>query len=180
MIFSVKITRLRKQIGLTQDAFANEVGVSRQSVYKWESGQSYPEVEKLLKIARLFGVTVDALLDDEVEMTFPEKKKKVKAQQPVEPEVAEKAVVEKVEEVKEAPVKVEDTPAEVVEEKAEETTEEKVEVTAEERPEEQPKIQPQEVAEPKPETAPEKPKVTEVKIPEKKKGGLFGWFGRKK
>ena len=48
MTFKEKLVRLRKIKGLTQDEFASAVGVSRQAVYKWESGQSYPEVAKLL------------------------------------------------------------------------------------------------------------------------------------
>lgn len=68
MSFHSKMIKLRKIKGLTQDSFASEIGVSRQSVYKWESGQSYPDVEKLLKIARTFGVTVDDMLNDEMDV----------------------------------------------------------------------------------------------------------------
>ena len=52
MTFKEKIVRLRKIKGLTQDEFASAVGVSRQAVYKWESGQSYPEVQKLIEIKK--------------------------------------------------------------------------------------------------------------------------------
>ena len=68
MSFHSKMIKLRKIKGLTQENFAVEIGVSRQSVYKWESGQSYPDVEKLLKIARTFGVTVDDMLNDEMDV----------------------------------------------------------------------------------------------------------------
>ncbi|MBE6656068.1 MAG: helix-turn-helix transcriptional regulator [Ruminococcaceae bacterium] len=68
MSFHSKMIKLRKIKGLTQENFAAEIGVSRQSVYKWESGQSYPDVEKLLKIARTFGVTVDDMLNDEMDV----------------------------------------------------------------------------------------------------------------
>ncbi len=68
MSFHSKMIKLRKLKNLTQQGFAEEVGVSRQSVYKWESGQSYPDVEKLLKIARTFGVTVDDMLNDEMDV----------------------------------------------------------------------------------------------------------------
>ena len=68
MSFHSKMIKLRKYKGFTQETFAAEIGVSRQSVYKWESGQSYPEVEKLLKVARTFGVTVDDMLNDEMEV----------------------------------------------------------------------------------------------------------------
>ena len=56
MKFNEKIVRLRKIRGITQDEFASAVGVSRQAVYKWESGQSYPEVAKLLEIKLLFNI----------------------------------------------------------------------------------------------------------------------------
>ena len=59
MTFKEKLIRLRKIHSLTQDEFACAVGVSRQAVYKWESGQSYPEVAKLLEIKLLFGISYD-------------------------------------------------------------------------------------------------------------------------
>lgn len=76
MKFNEKITRLRKIKGITQDEFANAVGVSRQSVYKWESGQSYPEVPKLLEIKIIFDISLDDLLDDNYEIPLPEKKRR--------------------------------------------------------------------------------------------------------
>ena len=76
MKFSEKIVRLRKIKGITQDEFANAVGVSRQAVYKWECGQSYPEATKLIEIKALFGISIDDLLDDTYEVMLPEKKKK--------------------------------------------------------------------------------------------------------
>ena len=76
MTFSEKLVRLRKIRGLTQDELASAVGVSRQAVYKWECGQSYPEVSKLLEIKILFGISIDDLLDDSYEIPLPEKKKR--------------------------------------------------------------------------------------------------------
>ena len=64
MTFKEKLVILRKSKGLTQDDFASAVGVSRQAVYKWESGQSYPEVPKLLEMKLLFTISIDELLDD--------------------------------------------------------------------------------------------------------------------
>ena len=64
MKFSEKIVRLRKIKGITQDEFASAVGVSRQAVYKWECGQSYPEAAKLIEIKALFGIRIDDLLDE--------------------------------------------------------------------------------------------------------------------
>lgn len=71
MRFSEKLILLRKRKGMTQQEFAVAVGVSRQSVYKWESGQSYPEAEKLMEIRRLYGVSIDHLLDESISFPFP-------------------------------------------------------------------------------------------------------------
>ena len=76
MTFKEKLVILRKSKGLTQDDFASAVGVSRQAVYKWESGQSYPEVPKLLEMKMLFTISIDELLDDNYDLPLPEKKKK--------------------------------------------------------------------------------------------------------
>ncbi len=65
MYFREKVVQLRKDASMTQDYFARAVGVSRQAVYKWEKGKSYPEAEKLILIAKLFNVTVDSLLEDD-------------------------------------------------------------------------------------------------------------------
>ena len=54
MTFSEKLVRLRKNNYMTQEEFSKKVGVSRQAVYKWESGQSYPEAMALVKIKELF------------------------------------------------------------------------------------------------------------------------------
>ena len=62
-----KIYEFRKKEGLSQEALAEKLGVSRQSVSKWETGEATPEVSKLLAISKLFGVTTDYLLDDEAE-----------------------------------------------------------------------------------------------------------------
>ena len=110
MTFKEKLVRLRKIKGLTQDEFASAVGVSRQAVYKWESGQSYPEVAKLLEIKILFNISIDDLLDENYVVELPEKKRKKR-----EPKV------EKVEEVKVTPVETVITEA---------PAEEKVEVAA--------------------------------------------------
>ncbi len=64
MIFSQKVRLLRKKKGFTQTTFAKEIGVSRQSVYKWEDGQAYPEVERLVKMKMVFACSIDDLLDD--------------------------------------------------------------------------------------------------------------------
>lgn len=70
MRFCEKLILLRKRKGMTQTEFSRAVGVSRQSVYKWESGQSYPEAEKLLELRRLFGISIDILLDETASLPF--------------------------------------------------------------------------------------------------------------
>lgn len=60
-----KILYCRKKAGLSQEALAEKLGVSRQAISKWETGESTPEVGKLLLLARAFGVTTDWLLSEE-------------------------------------------------------------------------------------------------------------------
>ena len=76
MTFGEKLIRLRKIKGITQDELAAIIGVSRQAVYKWENGKSYPEVTKLLEIKNLFNVSIDNLLDESFEIELPKKKRK--------------------------------------------------------------------------------------------------------
>lgn len=57
----------RKRNGWSQEELAAKLGVSRQSVSKWESAQSIPDLNRILKMAELFGVTTDYLLKDEIE-----------------------------------------------------------------------------------------------------------------
>ena len=62
MFFSDKLRLLRTQANLSQEDLADELHVSRQSVSKWESGISFPEIEKLISISDYFHVSLDALL----------------------------------------------------------------------------------------------------------------------
>lgn len=64
MTFGEKLIRLRKGQGLSQEALAEALGVSRQAVSRWEQGTALPDAGKLLPCARLFQVSVDWLLDD--------------------------------------------------------------------------------------------------------------------
>lgn len=121
MTFKEKLTVLRKNKGLTQDEFAKAVGVSRQAVYKWENGNSYPEVPKLLEIKALYGISLDDLFDDSFEIAVPEKKKRAaKKEIAVEKPVVAAAPVAEEPKVEAAPVEqptVEKPAAEVHEEK---------------------------------------------------------------
>lgn len=69
MIFADKLIRLRKNSGWSQEEFASMMGVSRQSVSKWEGAQSIPDLDKMVKISQLFGVSTDYLLKDDIEET---------------------------------------------------------------------------------------------------------------
>ena len=68
MILADKIIALRKKAGWSQEELAQQLNVSRQSVSKWEGAQSVPDLEKVLQMSRIFGVTTDFLLKDEVEI----------------------------------------------------------------------------------------------------------------
>ena len=59
---SEKILSLRTGLGLSQEELAEQLAVSRQSVSKWETGQSVPDLDKLIKLSDLFGVSVDELV----------------------------------------------------------------------------------------------------------------------
>lgn len=59
-----KIFNQRKLKGMSQEELAEKVGVSRQAVSKWETGEAQPEITKLKALADVFGVTIDFLLDD--------------------------------------------------------------------------------------------------------------------
>ena len=68
MILADKIMALRKKAGWSQEDLAAQLNVSRQSVSKWESAQSIPDMDKVVQMSRLFGVTTDFLLKDEMEI----------------------------------------------------------------------------------------------------------------
>lgn len=67
MILSEKIITHRKENNLSQEELAYQLGVSRQSVSKWENGQSIPDLDKILKLSEIFSVSTDYLLKDDIE-----------------------------------------------------------------------------------------------------------------
>ena len=67
MILADKIIRLRKKNGWSQEELADKMNVSRQAVSKWESAQTIPDLAKILQLGKLFCVTTDYLLKDEIE-----------------------------------------------------------------------------------------------------------------
>lgn len=71
MILADKIIDLRKKAGWSQEELADKLGVSRQSVSKWEGAQSVPDMNKVLQLSDLFGVSTDYLLKDSMEAPEP-------------------------------------------------------------------------------------------------------------
>lgn len=71
MTFSDKLIALRKKAGWSQEELAERLNVSRQSVSKWESAQSMPDIDKILQLSSLFSVTTDCLLKDMQDDTPP-------------------------------------------------------------------------------------------------------------
>jgi len=71
MILADKIIRLRKQLGWSQEELAEKMCVSRQSVSKWESTNSIPDLNKIIKLAEIFDVSTDSLLKDDVDVIEP-------------------------------------------------------------------------------------------------------------
>ena len=66
MTFGEKLSKLRKEYNYTQEQLADILGVSRQSISKWESNMTYPETDKLVKVGKLFECSMDYLLNEDV------------------------------------------------------------------------------------------------------------------
>ena len=64
MQFNEKLTSLRKSMGLSQEELGAELKVSRQTISKWESAQSYPDFQRLVLLSDYFGLTLDELVRD--------------------------------------------------------------------------------------------------------------------
>ncbi len=67
MILADKIVNLRKKAGWSQEELAEKMGVSRQSISKWEGAQSVPDMNRILKLSEVFHVSTDYLLRDDME-----------------------------------------------------------------------------------------------------------------
>ncbi|MBQ6992741.1 MAG: helix-turn-helix domain-containing protein [Clostridia bacterium] len=77
MKFNDKLIELRKKKGLSQEELGYELNVTRQTISKWELGQTKPEMEKLIEISKYFNISVDELLDEENNNQEKIKKQKV-------------------------------------------------------------------------------------------------------
>ena len=71
MILGEKIAQLRRKNGWSQEELADKMEVSRQAVSKWESNQTTPDLERILRLSSLFGVTIDYLLKDDAAPEIP-------------------------------------------------------------------------------------------------------------
>lgn len=67
MILADKIVALRKKSGISQEELADKMGVSRQSISKWESAASIPDLNRIIELSKFFGVSTDYLLKDDME-----------------------------------------------------------------------------------------------------------------
>lgn len=74
MTVGQRIAQKRKELGLSQEALGERLGVSRQAIYKWESDATLPEIEKLISLSRIFSVSVGWLLGEEEQETPSEDK----------------------------------------------------------------------------------------------------------
>lgn len=74
MKFSENLQKLRKEYGYSQEQLADELGVSRQAVSKWESGNTYPEMETLIAMTKLFHLTLDELIEQDISVEHKMKK----------------------------------------------------------------------------------------------------------
>lgn len=68
MIFADKLIILRKRHNMSQEELADKLNVTRQSISKWEGAQSVPDLQKVLQLSELFGVSTDVLLKDELQL----------------------------------------------------------------------------------------------------------------
>ena len=66
MTIGEKITHLRNSANISQEALADKLSVSRQSVSKWEMDQAQPQIDKILQICELFNISCDELLYDKI------------------------------------------------------------------------------------------------------------------
>ena len=73
MNISEKIVLCRKALGISQEELAALLNISRQAVSRWETGAAMPDTEKIIQLSRVFGVSTDYLLLDEVKEAKPEK-----------------------------------------------------------------------------------------------------------
>ena len=72
MSFGENLQAIRKKNNLSQEDLAEMLGVSRQAVSKWELGEGYPEVDKLISLSKQLNVSLDSLMNNEGNSSIPE------------------------------------------------------------------------------------------------------------
>ncbi len=77
-----RLVKLRKEKGLSQEDLAAKIGISRQAVSKWERAEASPDTDNLILLARLYGVSLDALLATEDEIPEPRTAEKLQQEDP--------------------------------------------------------------------------------------------------
>ncbi len=77
MFFASNLQKLRKRENMSQEALAEKLDVTRQSVSKWESGASYPEMDKLISICKIFNVDMDTLVNKDVDIDSLDKESSI-------------------------------------------------------------------------------------------------------
>lgn len=75
MAFSNKLYELRKQKGYSQEDLANQLNVSRQTISKWETGETSPELEKVIDLGKIFGLSLDELILEKEKTVLLEEEK---------------------------------------------------------------------------------------------------------
>ena len=69
MTFGEKLLALRRQAGYSQEELADRLNVSRQAISRWEMGTTLPDAQNLIQLSRIFGVSIDAMLQEELPLT---------------------------------------------------------------------------------------------------------------
>ena len=80
MTFSENLQQTRKKLNISQEKLAEQLNITRQAISKWESGQSVPDADTLLKLSEALGVSPNRLLLGEEEVSAAEKEKQNKAE----------------------------------------------------------------------------------------------------
>ena len=77
---SKNLKKIRKENNLSQEQLAEKLGVSRQAISKWERAEASPDTDNLIALAEIYGITLDALLDSEKEISSEETKAEPEAE----------------------------------------------------------------------------------------------------
>ena len=76
-MLSENLKKIRKDNNLSQEQLAEKLGVSRQSVSKWENGEAYPEMDKVLQLCKMFNLNIDELLNQDIKDVNENKQSKI-------------------------------------------------------------------------------------------------------